>query len=436
MARDLYAERGITPSHMAPKGRDLFAERGMVPKKANAKPRDLYAERGITPSVRGTVQPQEPEESFLSGLGSKFMSGVTGFNTAIERPIHGILQPLVENQYVPERLRNASRQVAANREANYEREVERNPFSAMAGNIGGNVALFAPALMSGAGAGISPYLAGALSGGAQAGAQYVNPEESRLENALYGGAFGAVLPGVGKAISGTAKGIKNVSKAYPVKKVAEKVISGMNTTKSNYNKMYSDIFKEASDLGINEIKKPNINYNAIIKNNPGKFSKILKDFQESPTPELANKLQSDLGKRISSLQTKQGKSGLVSSEIHELERLTSAKDKLIKNLTSAFEKKSPGLADRYRETSKGYAKEVIPYIKSAPIRRFRTGERGEADFIKELTKDKTFMHKMGKLYPELRTRDEINALIRPTINKGGFGLGGYALHKYLGSNND
>src|SRR6187402_1473935 len=136
--------------------RDFYAERGIVPNKV-AKPaqrRDFYAERRITPSVRSPSQPQEPEESILSGLGSKFMSGVTGFNTAIERPIHGILQPLVENKYVPERLRNASRQVAANREANYEREVERNPFSAIAGNIGGNVALFAPALISGAGAGM------------------------------------------------------------------------------------------------------------------------------------------------------------------------------------------------------------------------------------------------------------------------------------------
>jgi len=329
-------------------------------------------------------------------------------------------------------LRNASRQVAANREANYEREVERNPFSTMAGNIGGNAALFAPALMSGAGAGMSPYLAGALSGGAQAGAQYVNPGESRLENALYGGAFGAALPVVGKALGGTAKGIKNISNAYPAKKVAEKVISGMNNTKSSYNKMYSDIFKEASDLGINQIKKPNINYNAIIKNNPGKFSKILKDFQESPTPELANKLQSDLGKRISSLQTKQSKSGLVSSEIHELERLSNAKDKLIKNLTSAFENKSPGLANRYIETSKGYAKDVIPYIKSNPIRRFRAGERGETDFIKELTKDKTFMHKMGKLYPELRTR-ELVPKVATALGFGG-GLGTLGYKHYFGEN--
>ncbi len=422
--------------------RDFYAERGIVPNKV-AKPtqrRDFYAERGITPSVRGSVQQQEPEEGFLSGLGSKFMSGVTGFNTAIERPIHGILQPLVENQYVPERLRNASRQVAVNREANYEREVERNPFSTLAGNVGGNVALYAPALMSGAGMGMSPYLAGALSGGAQAGAQYVNPGESRLENALYGGVTGATLPVVGKAIGGVTKGVKNVAKAYPVKKVAEKVISGMNTTKSNYNKMYSDIFKEASDLGVNEIKKPNINYNAIIKNNPGKFSKILKDFQETPTPELANKLQSDLGKRISSLQTKQGKSGLVSSEIHELERLSNAKDKLVKNLASAFEKKSPGLADRYRETSKGYAKEVIPYLKSAPIRRFRSGERGEVDFIKELTKDKTFMHKMGKLYPELRTREYLPK-VASYLGKGsgilGTGaLGSLGYNHFFGGHND
>jgi len=64
MARDIFAERGIVPKKMAPKGRDIFAERGIIPKNR-------------------MQSPQEPEESFLAGLGSKFMSGVTGFNTAI-----------------------------------------------------------------------------------------------------------------------------------------------------------------------------------------------------------------------------------------------------------------------------------------------------------------------------------------------------------------
>jgi len=422
--------------------RDFYAERGIVPNKV-AKPtqrRDFYAERGITPSVRGSVQQQEPEEGFLSGLGSKFMSGVTGFNTAIERPIHGILQPLVENQYVPERLRNASRQVAANREANYEREVERNPFSALAGNVGGNLALYAPALMSGAGMGMSPYLAGALSGGAQAGAQYVNPGESRLENALYGGVTGAALPVVGKVIGGVAKSVKNVSKAYPVKKVAEKVISGMKATKSNYNKMYSDIFKEASELGINEIRKPKINYTAIQKNIPGKFRQVLKDFQENPTPELAQKLQSDLGKRITTLQNKQGKSGLVSSEIHELKRIKNAKEKLLSNLTSAFEKKSPGLANKYKETTKGYAKDVIPYTQSPSISKFEAGKSSKDKLVSRLIKEEAFMHQLGRKIPELKTRELVPKLAtRFGIGAGTLG-GVELLHQgyrhFFGGNNE
>ncbi len=408
--------------------RDLFAERGIVPKKMATKGRDLFVERGIVPKNRMQPQEQVPEESFLSGLGSKFMSGVTGFNTAIERPIHGILQPLVENQYVPERLRNASKQVAASREANYEREVERNPFSAMAGNIGGNVALFAPALMSGAGVGMSPYLAGALSGGAQAGAQYVNPEESRLENALYGGAFGALLPAAGKAIGGLAKGVKNIAKSYPAAKVAEKVISGKADVKAKYAKEYSDIFKQS---GIKHIREPiktsetrrrlSINGPIIKRNNPEKYGEAFAAFQKNPTPKLAQKAQSDLGKLINEI--KSGKPSSLSSEGKRIKELTKLRKGVINDITKSLEKKSPELANKYKKVGEGYAKDVIPYSENKAIREFEKGRLSKEDLTDALVKNKAFREQMKNVYPELKTRRNMPKIIT------GLGATGLA-HKY------
>ncbi len=430
MARDLFAERGIVPRKKAPipQGRDLFAERGIVPKK--------IAQR----------QMQEPEEGFFDSLGSALMSGVRGFNTAVERPIQGIMQPFTESQYAPDWLRNASKDVAARREANYEYALEQNPLSALAGNLGGNIALAAPTYMSGAGAlnlsRLSPMaskiLAGVLTGGAGGAAQYVNPGESRAENAGIGATIGGLLPPLASVAKLPFKAIKNVHNAYPAKKVAEKIIAGKLGAKEKYAKLYSDIFKEAEDAGIKHIRKPikevvkptrriSLSSPRIKPTDPEKYGKAFAEFQKNPTPELAQKAQSDLGKLINKIEKSNTSS--LSSETSRIKDLTKLRKGVIEDLTNSLEKKSPELAKRYKQIGEGYAKDVVPYNKSKAISEAQAGNLSKKDLTEALMKDKAFRHQMGHAHPELATRSIINPLLKSSRYWGPSIIGGYELGK-------
>lgn len=149
-----------------------------------------------------------------------FMSAVTGFNTAIERPVQGLMQLLTGDKW------KALQKVAAKREAEYARSNKENPAATLAGDIVGNLGLgaataapftslagkIAPVVKS------TPYLknilAGILGGGALGGAQYVSPNESRIgnaaEGAVIGGGLSAIIPGLGRAIPMAGRGISRV----------------------------------------------------------------------------------------------------------------------------------------------------------------------------------------------------------------------------------
>lgn len=149
-----------------------------------------------------------------------FMSGVVGFNTAIERPVQGLMQLITGDKW------KGLQDTARKREAKYERSAAVNPGSTFAGDILGNLGLGAAT-----GGGFSslagkmvpvaksvPYLqnilGGILGGGAFGGAQYVEPNESRLANTLegagIGGGLSAVIPGIGRAIPMAGKGISRL----------------------------------------------------------------------------------------------------------------------------------------------------------------------------------------------------------------------------------
>jgi hypothetical protein len=160
---------------------------------------------------------ESPDMPFPEHQEHPFMSGVTGFNTAIERPVQGLMQLFTGDNW------KALQETAKKREADYGRSSATNPGSTMFGDILGNVGLgaatgggfsalagkLAPVAKS------SPYLknilAGMLGGGALGGAQYVEPNESRLENTLegagIGGGISAVIPGLGRAIPMIGRGI-------------------------------------------------------------------------------------------------------------------------------------------------------------------------------------------------------------------------------------
>ncbi len=433
MARDLFAERGIVPRKKAPipQGRDLFAESGIIPKRKQPQ------------SEQELLAQLSPQEQFISAL----FSGIAGANKSFGDTAHGIMQPALESEWVNRELspnlRRASQEIARERNDIYEREKSLNPLSAMGGYGAGEVAKAVPGIAAG-GAGLVPLagrglvgasVGGGLSGAASGGSEYVNPGQSRLENARYGALIGALLPGAGRLVSAPFKYANRLSKAYPAEKLGEQIIAAKSAAKEKYSKLYSDIFKEAEDSGINHIRKPiketvkknrrlHINQPKLKPSNPNKYGEAYAAFQKNPTPKLAQEAQSDLGKLIYEIRS--SKTGKLSSEKARIEELSKLREGIINDLTTSFEKKSPELAKRYKKVGEGYKKDVIEYDKNNAFRKFEEGGLTKDELVDALVKNKDFRNKMKHMHPELITRK--NA---PKVAIG-LGLGGTTLAHKLG----
>lgn len=156
----------------------------------------------------------------------RFMSGVTGFNTAFKRLAEGILQPAFEGGLLGEKAKSAFGETVKKREREYEEALNANPASTIAGDIIGNISVGLPFMGGGAAlaargaqtvknvpalgkVAASPYAqgiaGGALGGAAMGGAEYVNPGQTRLGNAGQGAAigagFGAAAPVIGAGVN-------------------------------------------------------------------------------------------------------------------------------------------------------------------------------------------------------------------------------------------
>lgn len=426
--------------------KDLFDEYGITEEDYNPGS-DLFDQYGI--SHENAALPQE-DESFLvkllkegGTLDQYLPSAATGFNAAFERPIHGVMQPTLESDYAPEWLANASRDVAAQREQNFNRELERNPLTTMGGNIVGGLSLAAPTYIGGAPAlaakGLSPMaakmLAGALSGGAQGASQYVNPGESRGMNALQNSGIGAAFPIAAMPF----KMLGNIAKSYPVKTAATNILNRMNATKGQYRKTYEDIFKNAEELGIKHIREPakevskKAKKHALKVGAPNKYGEAYEEFIKNPTPLNAHKAQSDLGKLANKIES--SATGTLSSEQARVNELLKLKNSITSDLTSAFEKKSPELAKRYTKVGTGYSKDVMPYKESKAIAGYEGNEYGKSALVRKLMQDETFRHRLGNLHPELLTRSIINPLLKYGAIAGGGKLA-YDTFKGFGINHE
>lgn len=166
-------------------------------------------QQAISNAVAQSSQPREmPQEIHKE---NPFMSGVTGFNTAFERPVQGLMQLFAQGNW------EGLNQTARKREEDFARSQAANPKSTMAGNILGDIGLGLPFGLGANAAvaklapsiGRSPVLTnilgGGLAGAALGGAQDVMPDESRLENAATGGLVGGTLGG---ALPIAARGLK------------------------------------------------------------------------------------------------------------------------------------------------------------------------------------------------------------------------------------
>jgi hypothetical protein len=210
-----------------------------------------------------------------------FMSAVTGFNTGVERLAHGVLQPLTESGLLGDRVSQASKNVAANREANFKIAEEANPLTANVAQFVGNVA---PTMLVPGGAFANVGRA-ALTGAGIGAAQYVDPGQSRLANAAWGGVGGSAGYGLGKAGDALFR--------YGNKVYAQSAIPGLVERASERIKGYITPEQAAKTLQGNYNKAAganNANWNRVTNLSNVLDNELLAQGQAFNTSPFANKL--------------------------------------------------------------------------------------------------------------------------------------------------
>jgi hypothetical protein len=190
----------------------------LIPQQGQAMPAQA-ASNPFADLVPAQSAPTVPRENVAPQMSTP-IADITAFNTGVGRFAHGILQPLFESGALGDRVSQASKSVAANREKNYQAAVDADPTGARIAEFIGNVA---PTLALPVG-GFAKNIATGVGIGAM---QYVNPDQSRLANAALGGAGGALGTGAGKLFDlGIRKGAeKYAQSALPglVEKATSKI---------------------------------------------------------------------------------------------------------------------------------------------------------------------------------------------------------------------
>jgi len=393
---------------------------------------------------RGFKYPGEEEHLLMSALNGAYKT--TGDFS------HGILQPLLESGFLGESIKEGSKRVANERRRDFERSEELNPKSTFAGSI-------APDLVAGIGSAkvgatviprfipmlggtsyakyLNMALSSGLAGGLTGAGNYTYDNESRLAKGLSGGAIGTALgaiPGLSKAGGKTIKNswefLKHLPRSFNKKDIAEQILNSRNKAIDTYTKLYGDFFKKAENLGIRKVKKPHLNADVILDNNPSKNTGALSKFLEDPTFENAHWAQSEMGKLSNNLLTNSRERGLTEKELEIFKAAVDAEKRIQGSmLQSISSKNANNLIPEYKSISEGYAKDVIPYKSNELIYKLRKGKLKPEQFVNDLSSDKEFEALLGEKHPEVYINKTLNET-KPTLKDlAKIGVGFYAGHK-------
>ncbi len=173
---------------------------------AEFNPAEFGATPAFDPSEFGAT-PVDQKKQNKTSLSSLLKSAGTGFSTGFESLAHGLIQPLLESGMLGKNAIEVSKMMAQERQRKYQEASEENPISAGIGNLAGSVIAGIPAMaIPGVGQGnlVRGITQGALQGAAIGGSEYVEPDQSRLNNALMAAPFGAA----GGAVSGGIEALR------------------------------------------------------------------------------------------------------------------------------------------------------------------------------------------------------------------------------------
>jgi hypothetical protein len=149
----------------------------------------------IESAIQKNILPQSNRQNMVANaVKNQDLGGIVGFNTSMGNFAHGILQPLLESGLLGDKVTQASKQVAANREADANTTKKIDPMGERLGELTGDLGQ-AALIPGGFGKNLAiRALTGAMAGAGLGAAQYVQDGGSRAANAAIGAVGGGILP--------------------------------------------------------------------------------------------------------------------------------------------------------------------------------------------------------------------------------------------------
>ena len=226
---------------------------------------------------------------------------------------------------------------------------------------------------------------------------------------LFGAGAGAILPGAEKAAKGALEFSKKVPNAINTELQASNVLKGAAKAEKASEKMYTQLHKVAEE--------------AAIKLNPNTIEPHLEYFLKHGTPnmkETARKLlESPTAKNAHDFMKQAGK---IKPTSQHADFAYEAKDAIKDELFKAFkESGNPKLIKELEVANKHYIENVLPH-RNDIIKKYQAGKLTKEDFVRDLSRNKTFKAQKGHEYPELLTRGILEHSKWPLTVGGGLGV--------------
>lgn len=390
------------------------------------EPESQEHEQQATDPIAGNI--------YNNGNLGALMAGVAGIKHTFDKPIHGLAQFIGLSDWA----KNASK----HSEDQFNKAAEAHPFLANAGKYGYELARDIPLMaMGGAGAAgalpsslkgsmfgnlLQSILGGAFTGGTIGGANYVNEDESRLENALKGAAVGGIGSAAGHVASGTLKAGKNIFKAYPLsgaKSLADKIaITQRNAVKAESNKLFGGLINAAEGKGAKvSITSPKTEFKLAYKNMKPSERAPLKNLYEKNDYSFkdAHELYKALGEAANRLKPNASKTGVGAGRdaILKLQKRVAAQME-----NSLVNVGLPEQVGKLNMANMHYMENVVPHNNKI-IQQYLSKKMRPHKFLEKAAGNEVFQTELGSRYPEIEVREALPKYLKYGA-AGALGLGG------------
>lgn len=269
-----------------------------------------------------------------------------------------------------------------------------------------------------------------------------NVASNALRGFLAGFGTGEDEEGGGRLESGAIGAALSPLATLSDEAIANRMVSQRASNAKTGSDMYNNVMEQVSRREVPEDILSDI---AVDKETISPFARkglrmSMNDFTRKPSIQNGHRLQSDLGKEVSKIESKAPKDR-TSSEDDALAEMKSLREKLISNIKSGLnEAGHDDLSSAYHEASKHWASKVVPYDTSNAFRKYNRGEMSPESFIEKIQEDYKFMKSpASKSHNDLKVKAFLKSIPKSSTAKtaglsilGGAGLkGGEKIYDYV-----